>query len=68
MDKAFVQRAETGAFHLEARQIDDEWYWFVEDSSNKMLVGSGTATSLEKARAQAERVAGDKADWYFTPA
>jgi hypothetical protein len=66
MAKSFVQHAETGALHLEARRVDDKWYWFVEDSWTNTLVGSGTAPSLEKAREQAEQVAGGKADWYFT--
>ena len=67
MDTTFIQCAETGALHLETRRIDDKWEWFVEDSTNCSRIGSGCAPSMEKAKEQAEEIAGGKPLWYFLP-
>jgi len=67
MDKSFLQCGDVGPFHIEARRIDDQWHWFVENTSNRIRAASGCAPSLEKAKRQAEEVTG-KAQWYFVVA
>jgi hypothetical protein len=67
MDRAFVQCAELDCLHLETRRIDDKWDWFVRDSSINTRIASWTAPSMEKAREEAEQIAGGKATWYCLP-